>query len=297
LRADLLLLITSAIWGFAFVAQRAGMHYLGPFLFNGIRFMLGSLWLLPVLFLRRNSFGKPQLREFTQTVFPSGAVLGLILFAAASLQQFGIVGTTAGKAGFITGLYVIIVPFLGLFLKRFSPVLTWLGAILAVLGLYFLSIKESIIPETGDLLVLCGAFFWAFHVLAIDRFVKRSDAFLLAFIQFLVCALLSLIFGFFSESLNLQNVVNASISLLYAGVFSVGIGYTLQVVAQKEANPAHAAIILSLEAVFAALGGWLILSEVLSPRELLGCLLMLSGMIFSQLFRLQRRKTEIIVKT
>lgn len=279
------------------MAQRAGMQYLEPFMFNGIRFMLGSLWLLPVLFLRRNTSCEPWLREFRKTAFTSGMILGLILFAAASLQQFGIAETTAGKAGFITGLYVIIVPFLGLFLKRFSPVLTWLGAILAVLGLYFLSINESIIPETGDLLVLCGAFFWAFHVLAIDRFVKRSDAFLLAFIQFLVCALLSLIFGFFLESLNLHNVINASIPLLYAGIFSVGIGYTLQVVAQKEANPAHAAIILSLEAVFAAVGGWLILSEMLSPRELLGCLLMLSGMIFSQLFRLRKRKTAIIVKT
>jgi len=292
-RADFLLLITAAVWGFAFVAQRAGMQYMDPFLFNGIRFMLGSLWLMPVLYIRRASFQGSLLKQLRKTVFPSGIVLGFILFTAASLQQFGITGTTAGKAGFITGLYVIMVPFLGIFLKKSSPVLTWVGALLAVAGLYFLSIKESLIPETGDLLVLAGAGFWAFHVQAIDHYVKTADAFLLAFIQFLVCAAVSLLLAVLLEPLHLTNIFSGAIPLIYAGFFSVGIGYTLQVVAQREANPSHAAIILSLEAVFAAWGGWMILAEQLNPREIVGCSLMLSGMILSQLRR--RKKTEKMI--
>jgi drug/metabolite transporter (DMT)-like permease len=258
------------------------MEYLGPFFFNAIRFALGSLWLLPFIFLQQNT--RFELREFFKhQSFRNGLWLGIILFVAASFQQIGIVHTTAGKAGFITGLYVILVPLLGIMLKKTTGLLTWLGAVLALLGLYFLSFKNSFIFARGDLLVFLSAFFWAFHVLAVDHFVEQTSVLLLALYQFLFCSFFSFLSAFFFEEMEWSAIKPAAVPIIYTGLFSVGIGYTLQVLAQKEAHPSHAAIILSLESVFAVIGGWLLLHESLSSRELLGCVLMLSGMIFSQM--------------
>jgi len=258
------------------------MEYLGPFFFNAIRFALGAIWLLPFIYLRRNT--QLKFRDlFNYRTLKDGLWLGIILFVAASLQQIGIIHTTAGKAGFITGLYVILVPLFGIMLKKTTGLLTWIGAGLALVGLYFLSFQDSMIIGRGDLLVFIAAFFWAFHVLAIDHFVEKTSALLLAFHQFLFCSLFSFISALFLEEMQWSALLPAAIPVLYAGLFSVGIGYTLQVLAQKEAHPSHAAIILSLESVFAVIGGWLLLHESLSSRELLGCVLMLSGMIFSQL--------------
>lgn len=258
------------------------MEYLGPFFFNAIRFALGAIWLLPFIYLQRNT--QLKFRDlFNYRTLKDGMWLGIILFVAASLQQIGIIHTTAGKAGFITGLYVILVPLFGIMLKKATGLLTWIGAGLALVGLYFLSFQSSMIIARGDLLVFIAAFFWAFHVLAVDHFVEKTAALLLAFHQFLLCSLFSFISALIFEELEWSAVLPAAIPVLYAGLFSVGIGYTLQVLAQKEAHPSHAAIILSLESVFAVIGGWFLLHESLSRRELLGCVLMLSGMIFSQL--------------
>lgn len=205
------------------------------------------------------------------------------MFIAASLQQIGIGYTSAGKAGFITGLYVILVPILALFVKKKTGLVTWSSAFIALSGLYFLSISEQFAVQKGDLLVLISAVFWACHVLFIDSLVDKWRALSLAFWQFLICSILSLTAGFIFESFSWDSIYKAAIPILYAGLFSVGIGYTLQLVAQKEAHPAHASIIMSLEGVFAVIGGWFILQEYLTTRELIGCFLMLSGMILSQL--------------
>jgi drug/metabolite transporter (DMT)-like permease len=208
-----------------------------------------------------------------------GALAGLVLFIAATLQQVGLVYTTAGKAGFITGLYVIIVPLLGLFWGHRPGWGGWVGACLATAGLYLLSVTKVMTFAPGDLWELAGAFFWAVHVLLLSWLSPRMNGIKLACAQYAVCALLSLIGAGFAEEITLDGLRGALMAILYGGVISVGVAYTLQVIAQRDAPPIHAAIILSLEAVFAALAGWLVLDEVLSPRGLIGCILMFSGML------------------
>ncbi len=288
-KSDALLLTTAIIWGFAFVAQRAGMDYVGPFTFNGIRFAIGSLSLLPLVLMsreQRTATNKILPNPGLKTILFGGAALGLALFSGASLQQIGLVYTTAGKAGFITGLYVIMVPVLGLFWKQQPKIGTWIGVILAAIGLYFLSVTEQFTIEMGDLLVLIGAIFWAAHVLIVGWLSPRINPIKLAFSQYVACSILSLITASVVELITLSSIFEAAIPILYAGLLSVGIAYTLQVIAQRDAHPAHAAILLSLEAVFAAVGGWLILGEIISPRGLVGCGLMLAGMLLSQLWGL-----------
>lgn len=277
-RADALLLLTALIWGFAFVAQRLGMEHIGPFYFNGVRFLLGTLTLLP--FVVGNN--RRTLRSALTRTMPVAALAGLVLFAGASLQQFGIVYTTAGKAGFITGLYVVLVPIMGLALGARTRLSTWIGALIAAGGMYLLSVQPPFSIGLGDGLVLVSALFWGLHVLLIGRIAARHDWALLAAGQFLTCALLSMGVALFTEDVAPQRMLNAAAPILYGGVLSVGIAYTLQVVAQRKAPPAHAAVILSLETVFAALGGWLLLDEHLPPRGLAGCGLMLVGMLISQ---------------
>ena len=286
LKSDSLLLLTAFIWGTAFVAQRVGMDYVGPFTFNGLRFALGSLSLLPLLYLFRERRQVPtsiRPQASLKMIIVGGCLAGIVLFLGASLQQVGLVYTTAGKAGFITGLYVVIVPLLGLFWKQNPGLGTWLGAVLAAIGLYFLSVTKSFTLSFGDLLELIGAFFWAGHVLILSWLSPKIDSLKLAFVQFLACSLLSLGVAFISETWALSAITAAAVPILYGGLVSIGVAYTLQVVAQREAKPAHAAILLSLEAVFAALGGWVILGETLSTRGLIGCSLMLAGMLLSQL--------------
>jgi drug/metabolite transporter (DMT)-like permease len=290
LKSDALLLTTAIIWGFAFVAQRVGMDYVGPFTFNGIRFAIGSLSLLPLVAIareQRTATNRIMPPPGVKTILFGGAALGLALFSGASLQQIGLVYTTAGKAGFITGLYVIIVPLLGLFWRQ------QIGAILAAIGLYFLSVTEEFAIELGDLLVLIGAFFWAAHVLIIGWLSPRINPVKLAFSQYVACSVLSLITAGVIEDITMLSIFQAAIPILYGGLLSVGIAYTLQVIAQRESHPAHAAILLSLEAVFAAIGGWLILDEIISARGLFGCGLMLSGMLLSQLWGLVKKTSAL----
>lgn len=293
LRSDSLLLLTSLIWGLAFVAQRVGMDFVGPFIFNGIRFALGALVILPFILFsgpaRKNS--SPIIAS-NKYLIRGGLILGLAVFGGASLQQIGLVYTTAGKAGFITGLYVVFVPLLGLLRKQFPHFTVWIAALLAAIGMYFLSVTDNFTIVIGDLLVLIGAVFWAVHVLIIGVMSPKVDALRLAFIQYVVCSLLSIIVAIAIESNTLEGILRATIPILYGGVLSVGIAYTLQVIAQKKAPPAHAAIILSLEAVFAAIGGWIILDEELGNRQLLGCGLMLLGMLFAQYHAFKNKTPE-----
>ncbi|GAB1484099.1 DMT family transporter [Treponema sp.] len=291
LRSDLLMLLTSAIWGFAFVAQRQGMEHVGPFTYNGIRFALGSLSLVPLILIlgkkRRRSAQNPEARAKRRQdrtgLIVSGLIAGTILFAGASLQQIGIVYTGAGKAGFITGLYVVLVPLSGVFLGHKTGKATWLAAFLAVCGLYFLGVQDGFSNiNPGDALVALSAFFWAAHVLVIDRFCKRYDAISLSAIQFAATSIFSLLVALLLESFILADILSAALPILYGGLGSVGVAYTLQVIAQKDAPPAHAAILLSLEGVFAVIGGVLILSEPLTLRILSGCVLMLLAMLATQ---------------
>lgn len=284
-RADALLLFTAMTWGFAFVAQRKGMEFVGPFTFNAIRFMLGGASLIPLWYYqkrrnRQNARIKAVDKKF---LIKGGLLAGAAIFLGSSFQQIGLVYTTAGKAGFITGLYVIFVPIIGLFWRQRTGTGIWLGALLAVAGLYFLSIHENFSIALGDLLVLVCAFFFAVHVLVVGWLTHKLPSIPLAIMQFLVCSLLSFIAALWVEEFIWKDILDAAIPILYGGLFSVGIAYTLQVVAQKNAPSSHAAVILSLESVFAVLGGWMLLSETLSARGLLGCGLMLTGMIFSQI--------------
>ncbi len=286
LKADFLLTLTAAIWGFAFVAQRAGMEHIGPFLFNGIRFAMGSISLVPLILLMREkgSVSKPSRSENRKTLVLASVGAGLILFGGSSLQQVGIVYTTAGKAGFITGLYVILVPIISLKWGPKTSLGTWIGAVLAVCGLYFLSITKTLTIQWGDFLVLLSAFLWAAHVLWIAWLSPRMDSLILASTQFAVCSLISLAVAFVKEPVLIDSILKAAVPILYGGLGSVGIAYTLQVIAQREAHPAHASIILSMEGVFAVLGGWILLGEIMGARGLFGCFLMLLGMILSQLW-------------
>jgi len=287
-KSDALLLITAVIWGLAFVAQRVGMDHVGPFTYNGVRFALGVLTLAPLLLAgRRSGFAPPVPLRRAEFICAGGA-LGVVLFVAASLQQVALLYTTAGKAGFITGLYVVVVPILGLFWGQRPSTGTWSGAGLAAAGLYLLSITETLRMEVGDGLVLVSAFFWSLQVLMVAWLSPRTRPVELAFYQFSVCALLSLLTAVLLESFEWASVVAAAVPILYGGVLSVGVAYTLQVVAQRDAHPAHASILMSLEAVFAAIGGWLMLGETLSLRGLAGCALMLTGMIVSQLWTLKK---------
>ncbi len=295
MKANILLLITATLWGFAFVAQRAGMEYIGPFGFNAVRFALGSISLIPLLiFNKRKKFQNENIFPAgkRKEIFWAGIIAGIVLFTGASLQQIGIVYTTAGKAGFITGLYLILTPLIGIFFKYKSQSLTWVSAVIAVIGLYLLSVNEKFILEKGDALVFFSSIFWALHVIVIDILIKKVDPIKIAFLQFAVCSLLSFTVSFTFEVLTFQKIYNALIPILYGGLISVGIAYTLQVVAQQYAPPSHAAIILSLESVFGLLGGWMILGETISLRGMVGCSFMLMGMILSQLSISSKKKIE-----
>ncbi len=274
---DMLLLLTSVIWGFAFVAQRVGMEFIGPFFFNSVRFFIGAIVLIPLLYLMNKKFIP------SSNVIKNGFILGLFLFAGASLQQVGIVYTTAGKAGFITGLYVVFTPIFGRYLGHKTDFFTWVGVVFAVIGLYLLSVKEGLYIEKGDFLVLLGSIFWAFHVNFISVFNKKNDALELSIVQYFACAFFSLIVSIFFEKVAISMIRDALWPILYGGLVSVGIGYTMQIFAQKKTSPSHAAIILSMESLFAVLGGCLFLEEVLSNREVIGIVFMFFAIIITQI--------------
>jgi drug/metabolite transporter (DMT)-like permease len=276
LGSDLALLGTAIIWGSTFVVQRLAANQVGPFLFNGLRFLLGAAVLLPFVLARGE--------RTTRTERRGGTLAGLILVGAAVLQQAGLQYTTAGKAAFVTGLYVVLVPlFLAIGWRHWPRRVVWLASLMAVAGLYLLSATGPLRLAPGDGLELAGAALWATHVVLIDRLVGKADALRLALVQYAVCGAVSTALGLGLELDTLSGLSAAWGSVLYGGVVAVGIGYTLQVIGQKGAPASDAALLLSLEAVFAALFGWWFLGEVLTPRQLLGCGLMLGGMLLAQL--------------
>ncbi len=282
IKSDSLLLVAAFIWGTTFVAQRVGMDHIGPMTYNALRFIVGAATLSPLILRRTNKLGG-QKKANPKLLIWGGALAGLALFGGASFQQMGLLHTTAGKAGFITSLYVVLVPLMGLVLGHRAGVSLWIGVVLAVVGLYLLSVTESLTIGRGDLLVLISAFFWAIHVQLIGYLAKRASALRIACIQFVVCSALSFVAALFTESIELNAIVPATIPILYGGVLSAGVAFTLQVVCQKTSPASHAAIIMSLETVFAALAGWLILHETLGLRSLAGCALMLVGLMVVQL--------------
>jgi drug/metabolite transporter (DMT)-like permease len=284
MRANILMLLAAAIWGFAFVAQRVGMESMGPHLFNGIRFIIGALVLLPLVFwFMRFRPTPPTAKHSFKSLVLGGVIAGMFLFSGATLQQVGLQYTTAGKAGFITGLYVFFVPLIGLLFGQRTGLGTWLGALIALYGLYLLSIREDFSLAYGDGLELLCAVMFAGHVLIISYLAKRGDTVKLSIIQFAVAGLMSFVIALLIEPIDWDMVVITAIPLLYTGIMSTGVAYTLQVMAQQHAHPSHAAIILSSEGLFAVFGGWLLLSEQLSERGLIGCSMMLMGMLLSQL--------------
>lgn len=273
---DLALLGTAVIWGSAFVAQRMAAAHVGPFLYNGLRFLLGALVLLPVALVRRS--------WPTRLEWRGGVLGGGILTGGAVLQQAGLEFTTAGKAAFITGLYVVLVPLLMAAIWREWPrKLTWVGVVLAVIGLYMLSGQGRLTLAPGDGLELAGALLWASHVILIDRLVRRVDVWRLSVIQYAVCGLACTVLGLALELQTWPGLDVAWWTVVYGGVVSVGIGYTLQLLGQRGAPATDAVLVLSLEGVFAALFGWWFLGELLTPRQLAGCGLMLGGMLLVQL--------------
>lgn len=286
-----MLLLTAFIWGIAFVAQSVGMDYVEPFTFNAVRSLLGGIVLIPcIVLLQKLNAGteKEQERKADRKTLVTGGILcGAALFAGSSLQQIGIAmysaDTNVGKAGFITALYIILVPIMGIALKKHVGASVWAGVLLAVLGFYFLCIKEGFSVETADLIVLAGSVAFSFHILIIDYFTTRADGVRLSCIQFFICGIISLFFMFLFESPTLGAIWAARIPIMYAGVMSCGVAYTLQILGQKNMNPTVASLLLSLESVFSALAGWALLKQSLSFRELLGCALVFAAIVLAQL--------------
>lgn len=282
IKSTSLLFLTAIIWGFAFVAQRVGADYVGAFTFNGVRFLLGACSLIPVILIfEREQFNK---KKFIKT-FWTGILAGIILFIASSLQQFGIVFTgSAGKAGFLTGLYIVLVPLIRFVMGKKTSILTFLGAIFAVVGLFFLCMTgDKVSFGIGDIVLIVGAFFWAGHILVVDKFVNTISALKFSMVQFFTCGILSMLFAIFTEVIEISAIKEAGVPILYGGLMSVGVAYTCQILGQKNADPTFASIVFSTESVFSAVGGALILHEMMSGRGYAGCVLIFIGIILSQI--------------
>lgn len=286
-KGSIMLLITSIIWGTAFVAQSEGMNYVEPFTYNAMRTLLGGVVLIPVMILFRFSDkrnGKKKSSCSLKNTVIGGICCGVALFIASSFQQAGIAQTTAGKAGFVTALYIVIVPMIGIFLHKKMPLRMWLFIAIALAGFRLLCIKQDIGISSGDLLVFFGAIAFAVHITVIDYFnQKNTDGILMSCIQFFTAGLLMLICMFIFEKPTIPNIMGAGGTILYAGILSCGVAYTLQILGQKHTNPTLATMLMSLESVFAALSGWLILGEKLSIKEFIGCVLIFAAVILAQL--------------
>ncbi|MBQ6889275.1 MAG: DMT family transporter [Lachnospiraceae bacterium] len=288
-----MLLVTAAIWGAAFVAQSVGMEYIGPFTFNCVRNIIGGLVLIPCIWFldkwkEKENKSKAKLEEGKDSgdrkkLLTGGTCCGIALFLASNMQQIGIQYTTVGKAGFITALYIVIVPILGIFLKKKCNVQIWIGVIIAIMGFYLLSIKDGFRLEIADTYLLGSAVLFSVHILVIDYFSPRTNGVKMSCIQFFVCGILSGVVMFLVETPDLRSIFAAWMPVLYAGVLSCGVAYTLQIVGQKDFHPTIASLILSLESVFSVLAGWIILEQALTRRELLGCILIFCAIVLAQI--------------
>ena len=286
LKGNLILLLTAVIWGISFVSQRVGMEYIRPNTFNGLRTMLGALVLVPFILVREKT-GKSKATNGKQTnrrLLIGGLICGVLLCLASTLQTWGMVYTTSGKSGFITAMYMIFVPIIGLFIGKRLRLFTILGIVCGVVGMYLLTLSGSeLVLNKGDLITLVCAVIFAFHILVIDRLSSEVDGVKLAFLQFFVCGTINIILMLLFEHPDWNLVRSCTVPILYSGILSCGVAYTLQIVGQQYAEPTPASIIMSLESVFAALAGWILLSEALQPEEILGCVLMFAAIIIVQL--------------
>lgn len=286
LRGNILLLITALIWGTTFVAQSEGTAHIGPFTFNCMRSLISFIVLIPVVLIMNKSDKKDSLAlksKFTKTLLLGGISCGAAMFIGSTFQQTGISYTTAGKAGFITALYIVIVPLTGIFFKKKVPVFVWISVVIAVAGMYLLCIKEGFAIGKGDLLVFFCALGFTAHILVIDYFSNKADCVMMSCIQFLMNGILSGIMMLIFEKPDISSIIQCAFPILYAGLLSGAIGYTLQIVAQKDTDPTVASLLMSLESVFAALSGWLILHEVLTLKEFIGCMLIFAAVILAQI--------------
>lgn len=311
LRNTFFLFLTAMIWGAAFVAQSVSMDYIGPFTFICLRSVIGGLFLIPVIIvldgIRKKSQNesadvvnsenilhieteeKQRLSWKNKQLIEGGIVCGIFLFFANCFQQTGIQYTTVGKAGFITTFYIIIVPLIGLFFKKYCGILTWIGVVVALAGLYFLCITQKLTIQRGDALILCCSVLYAGQILAIDHYNPFVDGVKMSCIQFLTGGILGAVFMLLFENPSIEMILSAAGPILYTGIMSTGVGYTLQIVGQKGLNPTVAALILSLESVFSALSGYLFLHQVLTTRELIGCALMFIAIVLAQLPDIRRK--------
>ena len=311
LRNTFFLFLTAMIWGAAFVAQSVSMDYIGPFTFICLRSVIGGLFLIPVIIvldgIRKKSQNesadvvnsenilhieteeKQRLSWKNKQLIEGGIVCGIFLFFANCFQQTGIQYTTVGKAGFITTFYILIVPLIGLFFKKYCGILTWIGVVVALAGLYFLCITQKLTIQRGDALILCCSVLYAGQILAIDHYNPFVDGVKMSCIQFLTGGILGAVFMLLFENPSIAMILSAAGPILYTGIMSTGVGYTLQIVGQKGLNPTVAALILSLESVFSALSGYLFLHQVLTTRELIGCALMFIAIVLAQLPDIRRK--------
>jgi hypothetical protein len=287
IKSSLILLLTATIWGVAFVAQSVGMEYIGPFTFNAIRCVLGGLALIPVILVlkkKKETGAENQEKEDKKTLWAGGIACGVILCIASNLQQFGIMEASVGKSGFFTALYIVMIPVIGIFIGKRPGIKLWFCVALAVVGMYLLCMKDgSFTIDRADIMLLLCALAFSFHILVVDYFSPKVDGVKMSCIQFFVCGVLSAVGMLFTEIPDISNIQAAWLPLLYAGLLSCGVGYTLQIVGQKGINPVIASLIMSLESVISALAGWVILGQVLSPKEILGCVLMFVAIIITQI--------------
>ncbi len=278
-RANIMLFLTALIWGATFVAQKTAMDVLGPYTFNGVRCLVGSISLFLISLLLKP---KQNIKYKKHHLIEGGAVAGVLLFLATTLQQVGIVTSSAGKAGFITSLYIVMVPFFSFVSGKKVKKSVWLGVLLALVGLYLLCFKGGLYVEKGDLIILFSAAFFALHIMCISKYSKKTDAIKLSCIQFLFAGIFASILGLMFEVVDLKNILSCTKEIFYTGVLSCAVAFTLQIGAQKHVRPYIASLILSLESVFAVAAGYLFLNEVLTPKEILGCIFMFLAVYVAQ---------------
>ena len=287
IKSSLILLLTATIWGVAFVAQSVGMEYIGPFTLNAIRCVLGGLVLIPVILVlkkKKETGAENQEKEDKKTLWTGGIACGVILCIASNLQQFGIMEASVGKSGFFTALYIVMIPVIGIFIGKRPGIKLWFCVALAVVGMYLLCMKDgSFTIERADIMLLLCALAFSVHILVVDYFSPKVDGVKMSCIQFFVCGVLSAVGMLFTETPDISNIQAAWMPLLYAGLLSCGVGYTLQIVGQKGINPIIASLIMSLESVISALAGWVILGQVLSLKEIIGCVLMFVAIVITQI--------------
>ena len=289
-RSSLLLVLAAFIWGTAFVAQSEGMAYIGVFTFIGCRYLLGGAVLIPVFLAMRKikheeyeAMGEENVKNLTKRGIKGGLCCGICLFIASALQQIGIVYTTVGKAGFITTLYIVLVPVFGIFLHKKAGANVWISVSIAVVGMYLLCINEQFSIAKGDIYVIGCAIVFSVHILLVDHFSPNAESLLMSIVQFFTCGVLGSVIMFIFEKPDISSIIAAALPICYAGLLSSGVAYTLQIVVQKDLDPTVASLIMSLESVFALLSGWVILGQKLSMRELFGCVLMMTAIIIVQL--------------